>query len=436
MQLVVAPRAPSSQKKLKLVGIFAVIFGLGGGFAWASFTPLDSAVVAMGRVTVQSSLKAVQHLEGGIVELIHVTEGESVSANQLLVTLDDTFANTELKRLSSQLQELRIREGVLVAQRDGMEIPVFHPETKALASDPWVGAQIKSALNGFSISQQNLTSQLGILNSQLRQLDEQSLGVKSELKAKAEQLAFVEEEVVSWKALVEKKMANKIRFLEMQNLAAELRGERAQLETKLSGFKSKKGQLKLEKLRVLQAYREKASESLSSVKINIEDISTRLGSAKNILGRVEIRSPVDGVVVGLRVHTLGAVVKPGETVMEVVPEKDNLIVEAKVAPMDIDKIYPGQESRIKISSYKSHEFPEFDGVVESVSADAFDNPETFESFYLARIQIPDSKAALFELDKLKPGMPSEVLIKTGESTPMQYLMEPMLSAFRTAWRDQ
>ena len=175
---------------------------------------------------------------------------------------------------------------------------------------------------------------------------------------------------------------------------------------------------------------------MSEVQLNLNDSSKRLGAASNVLKRVEIRSPVSGTVVGLNIHTLGAVVKPGETILEVVPEKDALIIEARIKPMDVDKVYKSLESRIKISSYKVHEFPEFNGVVEWVSADVFEDPQTLESYYLARIVIPEASSNALPKNKIQPGMPSEVLIKTGQSTPLQYLMEPLLSAFRTAWRDQ
>lgn len=435
MQILLAPPAPYKLGKLKIIGLLTILFGVIGSFSWAALTPLDSAVVAIGKVKVHSDRKEIQHLEGGIVESISASEGDKVISGQLLLTLDDTFADTELSRLKAQHQELKIREAILTAQRDGTPTPVFSDEILNTRSD-WLKTQIESALNGFQISQDNINNQLNILKNQALQLNEQILGTNNELAAKVDQLSYVEEEIISWKTLVEQKMANKIRYLEMQNLAAELKGEKAQLETQLAGFKTKREQIKLEQLRVTQDFREKASKQLSDVKINLKDISRRLDRATNVLGRIEIRSPVDGVIVGLQVHTIGAVIKPGETILQIVPEKDKLIVEAKVAPMDVDKVYPTQNSRIKISSYKVHEFPEFEGEVESISADSFENPDTFESFYLARISIPESSEETFSFDKIKPGMPAEVLIKTGESTPLQYLMEPLISSFRSAWRDQ
>lgn len=435
MQIVLAPPAPYKLEKLNVIGMLIVLFGVVGGLLWAALTPLDSAVVAMGKIKVHSDRKEIQHLEGGIVKNILIQEGERVTAGQLLLTLDETFANSDLERISAQWSELKIREAVLTAQRDRVNEPAFAKEVLESMPLSWVSKQMISATNGFYISESNLKSQLDILDNQTIQVTEQLKGVESEMVAKTEQLSFLNDEIESWKGLVEKKLANKLRYLELQRGASELKGESAQLASQAASLKVKYSEIKFKSLRVEQDYREKAAKELAEVQLNLKDSSKRISSASNVLERIEIRSPVPGTIVGLNIHTLGAVIKPGETILEVVPEKDELIIEARIKPMDVDKVYKTLESRIKMSSYKVHEFPEFIGVVESVSADSFEDPNTLESFYLARIVIPEKSLELLPKNKIKPGMPSEVLIKTGESTPLQYLIEPLVSAFRTAWRD-
>ncbi len=435
MQIVLAPAAPYKLKKLNTIGLLVVLFGVVGGFLWAALTPLDSAVVAIGKVKVLTERKQIQHLEGGIVESILVKEGQRVQANQLLLILDETFASSERDRLWAQLQELQIRESILLAQRDMIAKPVFNAVIKEALSDNWVSAQMDSALNGFKINQGNLKGQLDILDNQSFQLSEQIKGIDSEKLAKKEQLGFMEEETASWKSLLEQQLTNKLRYLELQRGAAELRGEIAQLDSQAASLRAKFSEIDLKKISITQDYRKVAADELTDVKINLKDVSKRLDSAKNVLKRIEIRSPVDGVVVGLQVHTLGAVIKPGDVIMEMVPEKDELIVEARIKPVDVDKVFKSLESRIKMSSYKQHEFPEFNGVVDSVSADVFEDAKSGESFYTARIIIPESSLNMEQKNKILPGMPAEVLIKTGNSTPLQYLMEPIVSSFRKAWRD-
>jgi HlyD family type I secretion membrane fusion protein len=435
MQIILAPSAPYKLKKLNLVGALIVLFGVVGTLLWSAFTPLDSAVVAMGKVKVHSDRKEIQHLEGGIVKNILVQEGERVKSGQLLLTLDGTFANSNLDRISAQWNELKIRETVLTAQRDRIKLIVF-PKKLVTTKSTWVSKQIKSAQNGFEISESNLKSQLDILVNQTAQITEQLKGIEAESAAKSDQLLFLNDEIKSWESLLEKKLANKLRYLELKRAASELKGEIAQLGSQAASLRVKYSEIRFKSLRVGQDYREKAAKELAEVQLNLKDSSKRISSAENILERIYITSPVAGTVVGLSIHTLGAVVRPGETILEVVPEKDELIVEARIKPMDVDKVYKNLKSRIKLSSYKIHEFPEFIGIVESVSADSFEDPNTLESYYLARIVIPRESMKLLPKDKIKPGMPSEVLIKTGESTPLQYLMEPLASAFRTAWRDE
>jgi len=436
MQILLAPPARHKLSKLKFVGLFTVIFGLIGSLTWAATTPLDSAVVALGKVKVHTNTKQIQHLEGGIVESISIKEGELVKAGQLLLSLDDTFANTTLKRLKAQRQELLIQEAVLIAQRDHSGAPTFPEEVLMARAGTWLFEQKKSALNSFNITRASIKNQVEILKSESDQLEEQIKGNTNTSIAKKEEVVYLEDEIASWKTLIDQRMANKMRFLELQRATAELKGDIAQLKSQSASLMAKKRQLLLEEVRIKQSYQESASKELGTVRVNIKDLSKRMDSAVNILDRVEIRAPVDGVVVGLQVHTLGAVIKPGDTILELVPDNDDLIVEARIKPTDVDKIYSSLETRIKLSAYKVNEFPEFDGLVDSVSADVFENPETLESFYIARISIPYLSISSLQKEKIKPGMPAEVLIKTGENTPLQYLMDPLLSSFRTAWRDQ
>ena len=273
------------------------------------------------------------------------------------------------------------------------------------------------------------------MTAQSDQIRNQTSGYKSEILAKKEQLTFMEEEVKSWEKLVQRKFANKLRYLELQGEMSELKGEIEQLETKVSSSVNHLKELEYEKERVDQTFRESAANELVEVQLSVKDISKRINSAKNVLSRIELKAPVAGKIVGLVVHTIGAVVKAGETILEIVPEKDELVVGAQITPINIDKVHQFMNARVKISSYKSHEFPEFMGIVDSVSADVFQNPNTLASYYTARITIPKSSLVNLPKDKISPGMPAEVMIITGESTPAQYLLEPLLTAFRSAWRD-
>jgi len=445
MQLIDAPKAPDSLKAPTIIGLLFFIFGICGFVLWAVLTPLDSAVVAQGVVKVGSEKKQVQHLEGGMVKSLLVTEGDLVKQGQVLITLDETFAGADHSILSTQRQELKVREAMLIAQRDDLPSIFFseepEPENSQIKQQnwqeeqAWLEAQKKSAQQLFNLSRSALQSQISTLDSQSTQLSKKVLGYKQEISAKNDQIAYMQEEIDAWAGLIQRQYANKLRFLELKKELSEVKGELVQVETSLASSHSQLDELQFERDRVAQVFREAAASELVEVQLSIKDLSKRIQSASNVLGRIDIKAPVDGKIVGLNVYTIGAVIQPGDTILEIVPSKDELVIGAQIRPVDIDKVSQFMKARIRLSSYKQHEFPEFNGVVESVSADVFEDPKTQNSYYTARIIIPTSTLSMLPKDKINPGMPADVMIVTGESTPAQYLLEPLLNAFRTAWRD-
>ena len=435
MQLLDAPKAPDSLQHPTLLGGLVFIFGICGFVLWATLVPLDSAVVAQGVVKVGSEKKQVQHLEGGIVKSLRVKEGDVVKQGQVLLTLDETFAGADHSILYTQLQELKVRDAMLTSQRDNLPAIKFSEELGDSFVSQWLEERKHSARKLFELSYEALHSQLSMLESQSKQLREKIHGYQGEILAKNDQIAYMQEEVDAWGSLIRRQYANKLRYLELKKELSEAQGELVQLETNLASSYVQIEELQFERNRVSQVFRETAASELVEVQLSIKDLSKQIDSASNVLGRIEIKAPVDGKVVGLSVYTIGAVIRPGDTILEIVPSKDELVIGARVRPVDIDKVSQLMQARIRIASYKQHEFPEFNGIVESVSADVFEDPKTQNSYYTARITIPASSLDSMPKDKINPGMPAEVMIVTGESTPAQYLLEPLFNAFRTAWRD-
>jgi len=435
MQLLDAPKAPDSLRSPTLFGCLVFVFGICGFVLWAIFVPLDSAVVAQGVVKVGSEKKQIQHLEGGIVKSLRVKEGDIVKQGQVLLTLDETFAGTDHSILFTQLQELKVRDAMLTSQRDNLQEIKFVEDMEVSVSSQWFEELKHSARKLFELSYKALQSQLSILESQSEQLTKKILGYHREILAKKDQIAYMQEEIDAWENLIQRKYANKLRYLELKKELSETQGELVQVETNLASSQEQIEELQFERNRVSHVFREAAASQLVDVKLSIKDLSKRINSASNVLGRIEIKAPVDGKIVGLSVYTIGAVIRPGDTILEIVPSKDELVIVARVRPVDIDKVNQLMQTKIRIASYKQHEFPEFNGIVESVSADVFEDPKTQNSYYTARITIQSSSLSALLKDMINPGMPAEVMIVTGESTPAQYLLEPLLNAFRTAWRD-
>ena len=442
MKLVNAPKVKYELKVLNLLGYGIIVFGLGGFVIWALFTPLNSAVVATGTVQVLSQNKRIQHLEGGIVEGIYVEENQSVEAGEVLLRLDQTFAGAEHQRLLMQSYELQMREALLVAKRDIANELALPSIIDDRLPPSWIADQIESNKQLFLLATSNLESELAIADQRIAQLAEQAQGFEKERLAKISQLSFMEEEIESWKGMVEKKLANKLRFLEVQSDAAELRGVIAKTEAKKAEVKVKIAEVTLEQLQAKQKFQERAATELRDIQFSLKDLREQLASSRNILGRVDIRSPVDGTITGLNVHTLGAVVQAGEVLMEIVPVREKLIVESRVAPTDVDKVFKGLNARVRLASFKQHEMPQLDGVVESISADVFEDERSQTQYYIARIALNgfvksdgNTQGNPPSLDIVQPGMPTEVLIVTGVSTPAQYLIEPLINSFNRAWRD-
>ncbi|KZY59308.1 hypothetical protein A3742_12725 [Oleiphilus sp. HI0071] len=442
MKIIPAPPVKYDLNKLNLVGFATLLFGLGGFLLWAVLTPLNSAVVAQGSIQVLSQNKQIQHLEGGIVEQIFVQENQEVQAGDVLLRLDQTFAGAEHQRQLMQSYELEIREAILLAKRD-MEQSVNLPNiSDERLPEGWLADQSATAERLYGLALNNLESEIAIADKRLSQLKQQSLGLERERQAKVAQLGFMEDEIESWKGMVEKKLANKLRFLEIQSEAAELRGIIAKTEAQQAEVQVKIGEVELERLQAQQRFQEQAATELRDIQFSLKDIREQLATSANILRRVDIRAPVDGTVTGLKVQTLGAVVRPGDLIMEVVPVRETLIVESRISPTDVDKVYKGMNARVRLSSFKQHEMPELEGLVESISADVFEDERAQTQYYVARIELHgfigndheqlDSKGGL---QTIQPGMPTEVMIITGNSTPAQYLMEPLLNSFNRAWRD-
>lgn len=401
-----------------LLGAFVILGG------WASLAPLSGAVIAAGAVIVETNVKKVQHQAGGIVSKILVHDGVRVAAGDPLVRLDETQTRANLQVVTRQLDEVRVRIARLTAERDGASEPVMPHKLATPSTDAETEQLIASERSAFKARLLSRQSQKDVLRAQTGQLREKIAGMSAQIKAKTMQGELVARELKGVQSLHEKKLVPLPRLTALQREEARLDGERAELTSSIAEAQSKIGEAELQIARVDQDFRTEVLKELRESLDKEGELSERGIAARDQLERLDIRAPASGVVHQLALHTVGGVVAPGEVLMEVVPDTDELQIEARLQPQQIDQVRIGQKCRVRFTAFNQRTTPQFEGVLTFVSADVTHDKQTNASFYTARVTLPDQRQNWAAL-RLVSGMPSEVYIETPPRTMMSYLLKPI-----------
>jgi epimerase transport system membrane fusion protein len=405
--------------------VVALTFGVFG--LWAALAPLDSAALAPGIVSVKGSRKNVEHLEGGIVSEIFIKDGDTVEAGQLLIQLDDTQASAQLEIAQGQLYLTLARQARLLAEQSGADrMPDI--ASPSLQEDPRVTEARAAQEQLFRARREAREGELSVLEQRIEQLASQAKGLENVSAAKRELGDSYVEEINDLKRLLKDGYVDKQRLRELERRQADVRAESAELESQAASLEIKIGETQLQKLQLEKDFQSAVVDELGDVKAELNNLYERIRALEDQVRRTSIRSPIAGEVVGLTVTTIGEVVAPGESLLQVVPGAAELIVEAQVNPIDIDRVNKGQAANIRFTSFKSQTTPVIEGKLFSLSADAITEPNSAYSYYLARVEIPAEERARLEGAELVPGMPVEVLINTGSRTLLQYLTQPVRNA--------
>lgn len=374
-----------------LFGLFWVVMIFAGFGGWAATAPISSAVIAQGTITVDSKRKLVQHLEGGIIQTLLVRDGNVVAAGDGLVKLDPTRPRAMLSILSSSLYKELASEARLIAERDGSAKISYPQELMAEAGQSDIQALIEGQNSIFKARRDSLDGESAILQQRIAQLQDEIKGLTAQQEAKQHQMSFIEEELDGLKKLMSLGQTTKPRILALERNAAELKGEEGKLLSDIARAKKSVGETKLEIIQRKKDFQKIVAEELEAVQSRLRDLQERMVAARDVLKRIEITAPVSGTVVNMAVHTVGAVIKPGETILEIVPGKDSLIAEVSVRPQDIDNVTIGQETAIRLLAFKQRTTPLLNGEVSYVSADSLENQTSNQQFYVARIRIPEKE---------------------------------------------
>jgi HlyD family type I secretion membrane fusion protein len=378
----------------------------------------------------------VQHFEGGIVRAILVKEGDRIAEGQVLLQLEDTRARAQQQLLDKQYRSAQALAARLAAERDGVEAIAFPADLLAAATaDAEVAAMVATQEQAFAARRQALEGQLDILKSQIEQQNEEIEGLDAQRRAAAQQLALIQEEVLSAEELFAKGLERKSRLLALKRSAADLEGTRAAHAARIASIRQAIGEAELKMIDLRNVRASEVLKELRETQGQLSDITERLGASSDVLTRTEVRAPQEGIVVGLRVHTVGGVVEPAGVLMEIVPQEEALIVEARVRPEDIDTVRQGQKAEVRLTGISQRNVPPLDGTLTYVSADRLVEQQTGLAYYKANVEVDPQSVHLAGDIEMVPGMPAEVIIVTGASTPLEYFLQPITIGLDRALRE-
>jgi HlyD family secretion protein len=433
-----APTPTSPRTRLRgvtLAGnllILCFVLGLG---TWSGFAPLESAAVASGVVESESSRKTIQHLEGGIIRKILVADGDVVRAGQILISLQDTKARAEVQSLQGQLWDATAREARLQSEQQGQERVSFPAELQMVQNgNPSVAAVLAAQQSIFETRRQVFESQVTVNREKRSQVEREIEGLRAQKTAATKRIEIAREEAATVAMLVDKGLERRPRLLNLQREMADIEGRRGEIVAQISRAEQVIGESQATLLKLESDRQNEIAQSLREAQSQIFQVRERLQAAEDQLSRTAVRAPEEGVVTDLRIHTPGGVIGAGAPLMDLVPRQDRLIVTARVRPEDIDVVRPGLSADVNLLPYNQRRVPPLEGSVTHVSADRLVDKRTDQPYYAAKVRVHQRVSGIHGV-QIVPGMPAQVLIKTGRGTVALYALRPLLDSFNNAFRE-
>jgi HlyD family secretion protein len=431
--LVGAQRSIRLHMIVGLAVVAVLTCGIGG---WASTQEISGALIAPGQIVVETNVKKVQHPTGGVIGEIRAHDGDAVKAGDVLVRLDDTVTKANLAIVTKNLDAALARAARLQAEQRGLDKVVFSAQLTDRASDPDVANVVASEAKLFEVRVNGRAGQKAQLRERVTQLNEEIAGLGAQENSKDQEIVLVKKELDGVRQLYDQHLVQISRLTTLERDAARLNGERAQYIASKAQAKGKITETELQIIQVDKDMVSEVSKDLRETNDKIGEYVERKVTAEDQLRRVDIRAPQDGIVEQSTVHTVGGVVTAGDTIMLVVPQSDDLQVEAKVNPQDIDKLQVGQKTLLRLSAFNQRTTPELNGLVSRVSPDVTTEQRTGQSYYTIRVSMPAAEIARLGDVKLIPGMPAEAFVQTGDRTMLSYLMKPFSDQLMRAFKEK
>lgn len=430
--------APDGVRKALLAGATVVALLVCGGGLWAATATLSGAVLASGTVVVDSNVKKVQHASGGTVGEIFVNDGDHVEQGALVLRLDETLVRASLQIVTKQLDEIAVRRMRLTAEQDGAAALTLPPTLENRQGEAEIAALIGAERKLFESRYEARMGQKGQLRERIAQLRQEVDGLAAQQWAKGREIDLIGKELDGAETLWSQHLMPITKLTSLQRDAARIEGERARLKSQHAQTSGRIAETELQIIQLDQDMRAEVMKDLRETTAKAAELAERRIAAEDQLRHIDIRAPQSGLVHQLAVHTVGGVIAQGETLMLVIPEHDALVVEAKVAPQDIDHIRPGQPAYIRFTAFDQRTTPEFEGQVTRISADLTKDQQSGVSYYVARLTLNPAKPGQSDDKPLRlvPGMPAEIHIRTGERTALSYFLKPLRDQFARAFTER
>lgn len=418
------------------IGGLIILITFGGFGLWASVAPIDSAALAPGVVAVESNRRAIQHLEGGIVRDILVEDGQSVKKGDVLVRLEDTRAKAALNIMDADLYSNLAVEARLIAERDNAKQPVYPKELLDHAAETGDDSLIAGQNNLFQARMASINGQKQILGQRVEEYKEQIVGLQALQKSKEVQLSTIQDELHDITGLLDKGYVTKSRVMALQREQARLQGEIGDHIASIARAEQGAGEAKLQGFQLDKQHQEEVAKEMRDVQNRIIEARQKVVAADDVMRRIDLTAPVDGTVLNLQIHTKGGVVPPGATIMEIVPNNDQLVLEVQISPLDIDSIHVGDQVAIHISAVDTRLTPVIYGTLDTISADRVTDQRTGAAYYKGRVIITQEQLDRLGEHKLHSGMAVEAMVQRGEQSVMHYLMKPLIDSLTRSFKEK
>lgn len=426
---------PVSDKGYRKLGYAILGIALGGFVLWSVTASLAVAVVAPGNVSMESFKRTVQHLEGGIVRELLVQDGDKVEAGQPLIILSDTQVRSQLEIAQSQYFINRAMEVRLLAEQQGAEA-LEMPEELMTVDNQRIQQVTAVQQSLFIARRQSLQGTLDAMDQQIVQMEEQIDGLQSRIRVNNQRISSLRSEAEDFRSLYREGLGDNQRLRELERQVLQYEGDNAEFQANIAQLRSQISENRMQKETTKQEFQADIGEQLRTAQAQIAEAEEQITSLTDQVNRTVIQAPVSGTIVGRQVHTIGAVVRPGDSIMDVVPSNDGFVVEARVPNRDIDNLFIGQHAEIRFSAFNQRLTNVIDGEVIHLSADSFEDEATGQRYYKARVRVTDEgQQDMTEQMQLLSGMPAEVMIRTGERTFASYIAKPITDMLSRAIRE-